>query len=164
MSEPADQSWASAISIDLLTKVAKSTVLHPFVAWMVPLGFRAQAMSWTNPQMHYAIAYATLLTVLYLLDSINSRVAYGKPRPVNLSEEVIVITGGASGLGLLIAEVYGLRGATVAVLDVKKLDLDEVRGVTAYECDVGDMDQLKHVAAKIEKEVCTAPSSQTRAL
>lgn len=64
-----------------------------------------------------------------------------------------MITGGASGLGLLIAEVYGMRGATVAVLDVKELESGEARGVTAYKCDVGDKDQIAKVAIEIERDV-----------
>lgn len=76
-----------------------------------------------------------------------------------MSEEVIVITGGASGLGLLIAEVYGMRGATVAVLDVKKLEDGEARGVTSYVCDVGDKAQVAKVAKEIEEEVCLLFSS-----
>jgi NAD(P)-dependent dehydrogenase (short-subunit alcohol dehydrogenase family) len=67
---------------------------------------------------------------------------------------VIVITGGASGLGLLIAEVYGMRGATVAVLDVKELESGEARGVTAYKCDVGDREQVAKAAVEIERDVC----------
>lgn len=75
------------------------------------------------------------------------------PREVDLSEEVIVITGGASGLGLLIAEVYGMRGATVAVLDVNEMENTEARGVTYYKCDVGDKEQVVKVAAEIEIDV-----------
>ncbi|RQM05409.1 hypothetical protein DH86_00001941, partial [Scytalidium sp. 3C] len=74
---------------------------------------------------------------------------------VDLSEEVIVITGGASGLGLLIAEVYGMRGATVAVLDVRGLESGEARGVTAYKCDVGNKEQVARVATEIERDLGT---------
>jgi NAD(P)-dependent dehydrogenase (short-subunit alcohol dehydrogenase family) len=84
---------------------------------------------------------------------INDRLAFGLPREVDLSEEVIVITGGASGLGLLIAEVYGMRGATVAVLDVEEMENGEARGVTYYKCDVTDKDQVARVAAEIERDV-----------
>lgn len=148
-----NDSWAAPLNIDLLVKVAKVTIIHPFVAWMVPLGLRAQAMSWHNPIMTYAIAYASFLTAVFFLGILNKQIAYSKPRKVDLSEEVIVITGGASGLGLLIAEVYGMRGATVAVLDVKELESGEARGVTAYKCDVGDAAQVQATAVKIEKEV-----------
>lgn len=68
----------------------------------------------------------------------------------------MVITGGASGLGLLIAEVYGMRGVTVAALDVKdNPDGGEARNVTFYKCDVSDKKQVREVAERIEKELGT---------
>lgn len=103
--------------------------------------------------MQSAILYASLLTLFFFLGILNRQIAYSKPRVVDLGEEVIVITGGASGLGLLIAEVYGMRGATVAVLDVLELEAGEARGVTVYKCDVGDAEQVAKVAAQIEREV-----------
>jgi hypothetical protein len=148
-----DLSWAKPLSVDLLLKVLNVTFLHPFVAWMLPLCMRAQAMKWTHPAIQIAIGYASLLTALYFLEVLNKQIAYSKPRKVDFSEEVIVITGGASGLGLLIAEVYGMRGATVAVLDVKDLESGEARGVSAYKCDVGDKEQVARVAIEIERDV-----------
>lgn len=103
--------------------------------------------------MHISLAYASSLTLWFFLNILNKQIAYTKPRKVDLSEEVIVITGGSRGLGLLIAEVYGMRGATVAVLDIEDLEAGEARGVTAYKCDVGDSAQVARVAAQIEKEV-----------
>lgn len=150
---PNEPSWAQPLSIDLLLKVLNITFLHPFVAWMIPLCMRAQAMQWTHPAIQISIGYASLVSLLYFLSILNKQIAYSKPRTVDLSEEVIVITGGASGLGLLIAEVYGMRGATVAVLDIQELESGEARGVTAYKCDVGDKEQVARVAAQIEKEV-----------
>jgi len=116
---------------------------------------RAQAMPWSHRAIQIAIFYASSLTALFFLNILNKQIAFSKPRNVSFSEEVIVITGGASGLGLLIAEVYGMRGATVAVLDVKDLESGEARGVTAYKCDVGDVEQLRKVAIEIERDVCS---------
>ncbi|KAE8440580.1 hypothetical protein EG329_007218 [Mollisiaceae sp. DMI_Dod_QoI] len=151
--QPPELHWAKPISIDLLLKVLNVTFLHPFVAWMIPLCMRAQAMMWRHPAMQISIGYASFLTALYFLNVLNVQIAYSKPRKVDLSEEVIVITGGASGLGLLIAEVYGMRGATVAILDVKELESGEARGVTAYQCDVADKEQLARVAIEIERDL-----------
>jgi hypothetical protein len=148
-----DLSWAKPLSVDLILKVLNVTFLHPFVAWMMPLCMRAQAMRWEHPAIQIAIGYASLLTALFFLGVLNRQIAYSKPREVDLSEEVIVITGGASGLGLLIAEVYGMRGATVAVLDVKDLESGEARGVSMYKCDVGDKEQVARVAVEIERDV-----------
>lgn len=64
-----------------------------------------------------------------------------------------MITGGASGLGLLVAEVYGMRGATVAVLDVRDLESGEARGVSHYKCDVGNREEVARVAVEIERDV-----------
>lgn len=127
---------------------------------MVPLCMRAQAMPWTHTAMHIALGYASSLTLLYFLNVLNKQIAYSKPRKVDLEEEVIVITGGASGLGLLIAEVYGMRGATVAVLDIQDLEAGDARGVKAYKCDVGDKKQVASVAAQIEKDVRFSISSR----
>lgn len=100
-----------------------------------------------------SIVWGVLVTVSWMANIINQRIAYGLPREVDLSEEVIVITGGASGLGMLVAEVYGMRGASVAVLDVNDMEHQEARGITYYRCDVSDKDQITKVAAQIEKDV-----------
>jgi hypothetical protein len=153
--------WAKPLSIDLLLKVLNVTFFHPFVAWMIPLCMRAQAMQWHHPAIQYTIGYAALLTMLYFLNILNRQIAYSKPRKVDLSEEVIVITGGASGLGLLVAEVYGMRGATVAVLDVRELESGEARGISLYKCDVGDSEQVAKVAREIERDVCHVISTNS---
>ncbi|EQB44399.1 Protein dhs-3 [Colletotrichum sp. SAR11_59] len=152
---PQQESWFAPLSIDLIVKVFKITFFHPFVSWIIPLCFRAQALPYDAPQMIASIAWATFITLCWMAGIINQRVAYGLPREVDLSEEVIVITGGASGLGLLIAEVYGMRGATVAVLDVNEMENGEARGVTFYKCDVTDKNEVARVAGEIERELGT---------
>lgn len=120
-------------------------------------------MRWTQTAMQVSITWASFLTLLYFLNILNKQIAYSKARKVDLSEEVIVITGGASGLGLLIAEVYGMRGATVAVLDVRDLEAGEARGVTHYKCDVSDRAQVVKVAAQIEQDVrCSIPKANRK--
>ncbi|KAH0562350.1 hypothetical protein GP486_002952 [Trichoglossum hirsutum] len=154
MSDPAipDRPWHNPLTIDLLHKVLNTTFFHPFVAWIIPLCLRAQVTPYEHPAMLITVSWATLLTLLFFLSILNRRIAYGKPREVDLNDEVIVITGGASGLGLLIAEVYGLRGASVAVLDVRELEVGEARGVEFYKCDVGDREQVERVAKEIEED------------
>lgn len=110
-------------------------------------------MAWNATAMQIALGYAASLICLHFLNVLNRQIAYTKARDVDLSEEVIVITGGASGLGLLIAEVYGMRGATVAVLDVRDLESGEARGVTSYKCDVSDIKDISRVAFEIERDV-----------
>jgi len=158
---PMRDSWFAPLSIDLIVKVFKKTFFHPFIAWIVPLCFRAQNMYYDAPPMIISIVWAAFISISWIIGTINNKMAFGLARDVDLSEEVIVITGGASGLGLLIAEVYGMRGATVAVLDVKEMENGEAHGVTYYKCDVTEKTQIARVAAEIERDVSSPPSRLT---
>jgi NADPH:quinone reductase-like Zn-dependent oxidoreductase len=122
---------------------------------MIPLSLRAQATPYNHLSFQISTTYASFLTIVYILSLFDKRIAYGLPRSVDLSEEVIVITGGASGLGLVIADFYAMRGASVAVLDVKpKSALQESKGIAYYPCDVGDSEQVHNTAKNIKEDVC----------
>ncbi|KAK8130297.1 short chain dehydrogenase [Apiospora kogelbergensis] len=146
-------SWFAPITIDVLLKVLNVTIFHPFIAWLIPLCFRAEHMELDATPMRVTIAWAFAVTMFWMSNMLSHKIAYGMPREVDLSEDVIVITGGASGLGLLIAEVYGMRGATVAVLDKADLEATDARGITYYKCDVSDKAQIAKVAADIERDL-----------
>jgi len=80
-------------------------------------------------------------------------------REVDWDEELVVITGGASGLGRILAQTFGMRGVDVVVLDlVKPRDwgYDEaVAEVGFYECDVGDAGAVERVKERIGRDVCS---------
>ncbi|KAK0756888.1 hypothetical protein N5P37_010408 [Trichoderma harzianum] len=152
---PQHDSWFAPLSVDLILKVLNVTIFHPFICWLIPLCLRAQTTKWEAPPMVGAIAWAIFISVMWIASAVNQRIANGAPREVDLGEEVIVVTGGASGLGMLIAEVYGMRGASVAVLDVNEMENGEARGVTFYKCDVSDKEQVAKVAVEIEKDLGT---------
>ncbi|KAK4075052.1 uncharacterized protein Triagg1_4716 [Trichoderma aggressivum f. europaeum] len=152
---PQRDSWFAPLSVDLILKVLNVTIFHPFICWLIPLCLRAQTTKWEAPPMVGAIAWAIFISVMWIASAVNQRIAHGMPREVDLGEEVIVVTGGASGLGMLVAEVYGMRGASVAVLDVNEMENGEARGVTFYKCDVSDKEQVAKVAVEIEKDLGT---------
>lgn len=139
----------------MILKVLNVTIFHPFICWLIPLCLRAQTTKWEAPPMVGAIAWAIFISAMWIASAVNQRIANGAPREVDLGEEVIVVTGGASGLGMLVAEVYGMRGASVAVLDVNEMENGEARGVTFYKCDVSDKEQVAKVAVEIEKDLGT---------
>ena len=164
-SSTTEKPWHQDLTLDLLLHVVSKSICHPFVAWMIPLCLRAQATPYTAPSFVYTTAYAFFLTLLYFLSILNQRIAYGIPREVDLTDEVIVITGGASGLGLCIAEIYGMRGASVAVMDVKEVDeRARAEGVDFYTCDVGDREQGDRTWAQIVDDVCSFQESHTARL
>lgn len=153
--------WSRHITIDLILRALHKTFLHPFIAWLIPVCLRAQATPYSHPAFTITVAYAAILTFVLILAQLNKRIGYGAPREVDLEEEVVVVTGGASGVGLLIASMYGMRGVSVAVLDVKQPDPDgtdglgfeEMPSVEYYRCDVGDRKQVEEVAKRIENDV-----------
>jgi hypothetical protein len=152
-----DKPWHSYITIDLLVYVLNRSIFHPFIAWLIPLCLRAIAMRYQAPEFIAACIWAVLVTAGTVLGAFNKRIAYGLPRDVDWNEEVVVITGGASGLGKILTEMYGMRGASVAVLDVVKPEKESegLAGVQFYTCDVGDADAVEKVKGQIEKDVCS---------
>jgi hypothetical protein len=150
-----DAPWHQYLSIDVIWCVLGYTVFHPFVSWVVVLCLRAQYTPYGALEMRIAVAWSILMSAIGIFGIINERIAFGAHREVDLAEEVIVITGGADGLGGLLAETYGMRSANIAVLDIKEMDEDEAeeKGITYYQCDVGDAKQVEAAAAKIVEDV-----------
>lgn len=150
------------LTIDLLLTTLTRTILHPIPSYILLLCLRAQATPYTSLPFIIAIIYSALLTLIYILSTLNQQLAYGAPRTVDLSNEVVVVTGGASGLGLLIARIYALRGASVAVLDLRGISDEEVEEMGlggCYVCDVSDRGALEGVVGRVAVEVCIFPFS-----
>ncbi|KAF1957009.1 NAD(P)-binding protein [Byssothecium circinans] len=150
-----DEPWYHYLTIDLIWYVLGYTLFHPFVSWVLVLCLRAQYTPYGAPEMKIATAWAMAMSAIGIFGVFSDRIAFGRPREVDLAEEVIVITGGVEGLGGLLAETYGMRNANVAVLDKKKVDQDEQeeKGVLYYECDVSDPKQVEAVAAEIVEDL-----------
>ncbi|KAF4546090.1 Short-chain dehydrogenase/reductase SDR [Lasiodiplodia theobromae] len=154
--------WYHPLTIDLLADIANRSILHPFIACLIPLCLSAIGTPTTWLRFQVACAYAIAVTLWTLLvQHYGRRTAFGPPRTVSLDDEVVVVTGGARGLGALVAEVYGMRGASVAVLDVAGEDevgaerLLEEKNVTYYRCDVGDRAEVERVYKRIESDLGT---------
>lgn len=156
-STPHGKPWQSHLTIDLFAKVLSRSIFHSFIAWLIPLCLRAVSAPYESYQFIGASLWASLVTLVWMLSVVNKRLAYGLPREVDWDEEVVVITGGANGLGRLIAETYSMRGASVAVLDVV-LPKEEIGGqakIQNYICDIGDAEAVEKAAKQIEKDVGT---------
>lgn len=90
--------------------------------------------------------------------------AYGKPRKVKWGNEVVVVTGGVGGLGGVLAEIYGVRGVGVAVLDIlvgeegekgRVRDGEEKEGVRYFRCDVGSYEDIQRTWKRVVQELGT---------
>ena len=76
----------------------------------------------------------------------------------DLRDNVVLITGGAGGIGLALAREAVARGAQIALADIS---LDEARSAaasigsqaTAYHCDVTDRESLAALAGQIRQDL-----------
>jgi hypothetical protein len=149
----------TTLTLDTLLAVLSKSLLNPFIAWILVLCLRAQVTPQTDPAWILTVSYACVLTAVFIARGINGRIADGVPRAVDLTCEVVVVTGGASGLGLLIAQNYAMRGAKVAVLDIREYgeeELEEVFGEGVLYCavDVAERGLVESARERIGKEVC----------
>ena len=112
--------------------------------------------------LQYAVAFAVIVDILWFLSHLNSLGRNGKfSRTKRESDEevqeevddVVVVTGGSSGLGQIIAEIFALKGISVAILDIKKPQMEGNYALQYYECDVSDVDAVKRVGAQITQDV-----------
>lgn len=145
-----------AISLDLVLLALSKTLLNPFVVSLFPLGLRAVETPYTATAFIITSLYATLVCGYHILAFFNRRIAYGPARKINWEKEVVVITGGRGGLGGCLAEIYALKGVSVAVIDiaVPKQDHGQEReGIMHYYCDLYDGKETEAVWAKIKADL-----------
>lgn len=158
-----DKPWHAYITIDLLALILVRSIFHPYIAWLIPLCLRSLSYSYSHPHFKYTCIYAACITALALLRKLDKRLAWGPARTLNWDDEVVVITGGASGLGKVLAETYGMRGVSVAVLDIHEPEeqSEALENVRFYQCDVTNLANVQKAKAAIEKDVRTCRSTNS---
>ena len=153
--------WHTHLNVDTILLVLSRTLFHWFFVLMLPLSVRAMEAPYSSTSFIVAASYAAFINIYQLMSVLSHRYAYGKPREVDLSDEVVVITGGKGGLGGCIAEIYGMRGVRVAVLDVsvgqeeEKSGAEDESDVRYYTCDVGDRANVERVWKRVVEDLGT---------
>jgi len=149
-----ESSFSDFLTIDLWIKILVTVVFNPLF-WAT---FVLTRLAYIQPVHGGSLGYFMFIvtSIGWILYLVNERVAWGRARKMDWKHEVVVITGGSGGLGRVIADTYGMRGVSVAVLDVKPMSGDsetEGQNVKWYECDVGSAEAAMKVKGQIEKDV-----------
>ncbi|KAG8955569.1 hypothetical protein FRC04_007560 [Tulasnella sp. 424] len=147
---------SQVVDVDVFVKVVSNTMLSPFFAIWVPIFYKSQGLPWTSPIIFWSCLYVLSVFLFRGLRSIDRRwrngTLFGSGDRIDWSEQVVVITGGAGGIGGLLANTLAIRGVTVAIMDVVPL-VTENHNIEYYKCDVSNYDEVQHVAAKIVEEL-----------
>ncbi len=79
---------------------------------------------------------------------------------ISMQNKVVLVTGGASGIGASIAEEFAKQGASVVIADISKACIDTINDlfdannlpVTTIECDVTVSSNLKSLMSEIQSQ------------
>jgi len=69
------------------------------------------------------------------------------------NKEIVLITGGAGGIGGKVVQLLAERGIKVVVLDVIPMSFETASNVHYYKCDITSPSTIASVAAQIRKDV-----------
>lgn len=159
---PGATPWHHHLTLDLFVRILARSIFHPAIVLIFYLCLAA-IHKHRSPTAYYTLYWASVLAVVDIAIWIDHRAVYGKPRKVELAREVVVVTGGARGLGRVLVERLVRRGCKVGVLDLVELEGEEGKELREVGevcwvggCDVGDEGAVRRGWAKIVKEVCFA--------
>lgn len=106
------------LTLDTLLTILLRPLLSPTTSLLPPLCLLALRHPHNLAPVFYSLIYTALTLLLQAFVALDGRLAGGEARKLNWEDEVVLITGGAGGLGTCLAEVFALRGVGVAVVDV----------------------------------------------
>ncbi|KAI9632328.1 uncharacterized protein MKK02DRAFT_40631 [Dioszegia hungarica] len=149
----------AGLTLDLVVNVLSQTLFSAFFCAFVPVAIAGHAKSWHQPAVYWSAGWAAFLVILAALKYMNRLYAargsyFFLPPRLNWEEQIVLITGGGSGIGALLVETLALRNVTVVILDLAlPKEPIENDNVYSYICDVSDYKQVQACAEKIRSEV-----------
>ncbi len=155
--------WYRYITLDMILLILANSIFHPWITMVFYLSLAA-IHKHREPMAFYTLYYTAALAVVELAAYADRRITYGRHRTVDWEKEVVVVTGGAAGLGRVLAEMLLRKGVKVAVLDVSPPDAEAEESMERWDLlwetvDVGRDEDVARAVARVVDEVCLFPCS-----
>lgn len=159
MSTPQEPSQVfDDFNVDLVVKVLSHTAFSPFFTFFIPLFYLSQGEQITSKSVIYSASHCAAVSAFWFIKWIsllyrNQGNLFFAPEPLDWSEQIVVITGGSSGIGELLAKTLAVRYVRVIVLDIEPIQQTENYNITYYKCDVSKWSEVEAVARRIKEEI-----------
>jgi NAD(P)-dependent dehydrogenase (short-subunit alcohol dehydrogenase family) len=146
-----------SLDVDLVMKVLANTAFSPFFVFFIPIFYIFQGAKFDDAIVVASAIYWVGISAFWFIKWCsklyrNQGSFVLRPPPLDWSEQIVVITGGASGIGELLANTLAVRGVTVVVLDVNPI-ITENYNIAYYKCDVSKWEEVEAVSKKIVEEI-----------
>lgn len=145
------------IDIDMFVKVLAHTAFSPFFVFFIPIFYIFQGAKYTDPIIISSALYYVAISVFWFVKWYsrlyrNQGSLFFGPGRFDWGEQIVVVTGGASGVGELLANTLAVRNVTVIVLDINPI-VTENYNISYYKCDVSKWEEVEAVSKKIIEEI-----------
>jgi len=143
--------------VDIVVKVLAHTLFSPFFLFFIPVFYFFQGASLFDPIVVLSTGYLVAVSLFWLIKWSstlyrNQGSLFFAPPRIDWSNEIVLITGGASGIGELLANTLAVRSVTVVVLDIHPITTENYN-VEYYKCDVSNWEEVERVSKQIIEEV-----------
>ncbi|KAJ7721179.1 retinal short-chain dehydrogenase/reductase [Mycena maculata] len=146
-----------SLDVDLFVKVFSHTLFSPFFVMLIPTFYIFQGAKITDNVVVFSAIYYVFVSAFWAIKWISrlysnqGNLLYA-PRPFEWGDQIVVITGGSSGVGELLANTLAVKSVTVVILDVKPIQTQNYN-IAYYKCDVSKWEEVEAVSKKIIEEI-----------
>ncbi|KAG5728470.1 Short-chain dehydrogenase/reductase family 16C member 6 [Termitomyces sp. T112] len=146
-----------SLEMDIVIKVLAHTLFGPFFLFFIPVFYVFQGAKITDSVVVYTSIYWAIISTFWFIRWCsrlyrNQRSLFFGPSQFDWGEQIVVITGGSSGVGELLANTLAVRNVTVVVLDIEPI-VTENYNITYYKCDVSQWEEVEAVSKKVIEEI-----------
>ncbi|OWZ26062.1 hypothetical protein C349_07099 [Cryptococcus neoformans var. grubii Br795] len=147
-----------ALTLDIVVYCLRKTIFSPYLAIFIPIALHFCSIS-SRLLLFVSCFWGVAICFIQLLLYADWRYAnqarwFRAPPKLRWEDQVVLITGGGSGIGALLAETLADRSVAVAIL-TKELPKQPFTHshIHVFECDVSDYNAVMGMSARVREAV-----------